>query len=390
MIRPTDALSNEELGKRLRIARESKRLTQGDAAKELGISRTTLLAIEQGKRPIRGGELNSAIDLYRVTMNQLLRRDAIHVDLVPRFRKLAERQGPGVESAANLLNVLASAEVELENILGIQRSSNLPPERPLLPGDVRRQAEGDALELRQWMGIGVSPIRDMMALLELELGVRVYLRPLKGSVSGLFAYDDSIGACILVNSLHPFERQAQTLAHELGHIVSTRRRPEIFDENMHQDSREERYANAFGRAFLMPPRTVVHKFHELTAGARSLTRRHVILLSHYFCTSRESVVRTLEDLELAPEGTWDWFLENGGITNEQAEEVLGSSIQEARKNSPSSILASLRLDSLAADVLHRGLLSEGQIAQLLRVDRVSIRKLEDSMEDGENALRQLS
>ncbi len=323
-------------------------------------------------------------------MNQLLRRDAIHVDLVPRFRKLAERQGPGVESAANLLNVLASAEVELENILGIQRSSNLPPERPLLPGDVRRQAEGDALELRQWMGIGVSPIRDMMALLELELGVRVYLRPLKGSVSGLFAYDDSIGACILVNSLHPFERQAQTLAHELGHIVSTRRRPEIFDENMHQDSREERYANAFGRAFLMPPRTVVHKFHELTAGARSLTRRHVILLSHYFCTSRESVVRTLEDLELAPEGTWDWFLENGGITNEQAEEVLGSSIQEARKNSPSSILASLRLDSLAADVLHRGLLSEGQIAQLLRVDRVSIRKLEDSMEDGENALRQLS
>ena len=113
MIRPTDILSKEELGIRLRIAREAQRITQAEAAAAVEMSRTTLLSIEQGKRPLKGGELKALTDLYKISMNQLLRRDAIHVDLVPRFRKLPDAHLPGVEGAAAILNQLASAEVEL-------------------------------------------------------------------------------------------------------------------------------------------------------------------------------------------------------------------------------------------------------------------------------------
>lgn len=288
-----------------------------------------------------------------------------------------------------VLNHLASAEVELENILGVQRAVNLPPERPLLAGNVRKQAENDALELRRWLGLGSNPIRDMVSLLEFDLGVRMYLKPLKAKVSGLFAYDDQIGACILLNAAHPFERQMQTLAHETGHIVATRRRPEVFSDNHHHDSREERYADAFGRALLMPPRAVAQKFSDMTAGAKQLTRRHVVLLAHYFCASREAIVRRLEDLDLATKGTWDWFEQHGGITNAQAEEVLGTELSDRSKNAPSRILASLRLDTLAAAALDRELLSEGQLAQLLRVDRLDIRRLEDQLEGGSDAVFQL-
>ncbi len=389
MIRPTDILSKEELGIRLRIAREAQRITQAEAAAAVEMSRTTLLSIEQGKRPLKGGELKALTDLYKISMNQLLRRDAIHVDLVPRFRKLPDAHLPGVEGAAAILNQLASAEVELENLLGLQRATTLPPERPLLPGDVRKQAENDALELRRWLGLGMNPVRDMLSLLEFDLGVRVYIRPLKAKVSGLFAYDDQIGACLLLNAAHPIERQNQTMAHETGHIVATRRRPEVFSDSHHHDSREERYADTFGRVFLMPPRAVAQKFSDMTAGATKLTRRHVVLLAHYFCVSREAIVRRLEELDLAARGTWDWFEQYGGISNAQAEEVLGTATVEQKNIAPSRVLASLRLDTLAAAALGRGLVSEGQLAGLLRVDRADIRKLEDELEGGDDAVFQL-
>ena len=168
-----------ELGKRLRLARDETNLTQANAASQADMSRTTLVAIEQGKRPVKDGELIALTDLYGITLNQLLRRQAVHVDLIPRFRKMGKNVDTAFENAIATLNDFVTAEIELENLLGIQRQSNLPPERPLLPGDVRKQAEIDAHELRQRMGLGQGPIRNVFALLELDLGMRVYTHPLK-------------------------------------------------------------------------------------------------------------------------------------------------------------------------------------------------------------------
>lgn len=365
------SLDPVELGKRLRLAREEIALTQANAASKADMARTTLVAIEQGKRPIKESELITLSDLYGFTLNQLLRREAVHVDLVPRFRKLGENVDDAFENAIEVLNDFVTAEVELENLLGIERTSNLPPERPLLPGDVRKQAEIDAHELRQRMGLGQNPIRNIFTLLELDMGIRVYTHPLKNNISGLFAYDDSVGACILINSNHRYERQVQTGIHELGHTVSARRRPDVCYDNYQYNSREERYANAFGPAFLMPAHTLARKLQEIRAGGNKLTRRHVIILANYFGVSREGLVRQLEELKLAPNGTWDWFERNGGISDKQAAEVLGNDMAEPNRPMRSSV----RLETLAAQALERDLLSEGQIAELLKIDRFKARRL---------------
>src|SRR6185437_829929 len=155
-------------------------------------------------------------------------------------------------------------EVELEDALGIERVRNYPPERPLLPGDVRMQAEQDAQALRDWLGLGAAPVLDILSLLDLQLGVRVYLRRLDGKVSGLFAFDEMVGACILLNASHPLERITQSGAHELGHFVSTRRQTEVLRTGEKFLSREERYANAFARCFIAPARIVRQRFAEIT------------------------------------------------------------------------------------------------------------------------------
>ena len=375
-----EGLKSHDVGERLRIARVAAGITQADAAAGIDVARTTLIAIEKGQRRIQPDELRRLVRLYDTSVNAVLRRESVYVDLVPRFRKLSTSTDEATEEAARLLADLIQAEVELENLLGIKRKRTYPPERPIMPGDVRTQAENDATELRQWLGLGLAPVRDLVSLLELDLSVRVYVRQLDSSVSGLFAYDDELGPCILLNANHPRERRAQSAAHELGHFVATRHKAEILYTAEEYNSREERYANIFGRAFLTPARTVMLRFHEITAGSSHLTRRHVILLAHAFGVSREAMVRRIEELRLTELGTWDWFVANGGITNIQARQVLGDLFAIDTDKYESDRPTTLRLNLLAAEARHQDLLSEGQLARLLRLDRLSLREILDNVE----------
>lgn len=369
----------EAVGELLREARENAKLTQAAAALALNVARTTLLAIEQGQRRPRVDELQKLAALYGTSLNELLRQDSTKVNLRPRFRKAGE-QDEEVEVAVALLNNLVQAEVELENLLGIKRVRLDPPERPLLPGNVALQAEQDAWELRQWLGLGLAPIRDIVSLLELQLGARVYIRQLDPKISGLYAFDDVAGACILLNAVHPRDRRSQTGAHELGHFVSTRRSPDALYTSTPESSREERYANMFGRCFLTPARAVMTKFQEVTAGASKLTRRHIILLAHFFGVSREAMVRRLEELSLTKPGTWDWFDHQGGISDAQAREVLGDLVPEDDAKADARRQISMRMGLMASEAWRQSLLSEGQLARLLQIDRVDARALIDEFE----------
>ena len=381
---PSASLEQElpapNVGARLRVARETAGLTQADAASSIDVARTTLVAIEKGQRRIRTDELQRLARRYQTSVNALLRHESVSIDLVPRFRKLSTVSDHATDSAARLLTGLVQAEVELENMLGITRTRNDPPERPLMPGDVHTQAETNATELRHWLGLGLAPVRDLVSLLELDLGVRVYVRPLDSRVSGLFAYDEEVGACMLLNANHPCERRIHTGGYELGHFSASRRKPDILHFNERESSREERYANAFARAFLTPARTVMHRFQDLTAGASRLTRRHIILLAHTFGVSREAMVRRLEELGLTKPGTWNWFKANGGITDEQARQVLGDLAAVDTGKMEAERPTTLRLNSLAAEAWRQGLLSEGQLARLLRLSRVELREILDDVE----------
>lgn len=162
--------------------------------------------------------------------------------------------------------------------------------------------------------------------------------------------------------------------------MSTRRLPEVLEEDEVENSREERYANAFGRALLTPARSVMQKFKEVTAGSSHLTRRHVIVLAHYFQVSREALVRRLEELKLTETGTWDWFQDNGGITDDQAGQVLGDLAPPDDRKAHAGRPTTLHLSLLAEEVWRKGLLSEAQLARLLRLDLVELRRMFDDLD----------
>ena len=373
------ALSPQELGSRLRIARERAQSTQDAAAAKIGVSRTTLLAIEKGKRRVRDPELVQLAMLYGTRLNDLLRQNAVHVDLAPQFRRTWEPNDALTRDAVRTLNDFVAAEVELEAMLGAERVGELPPERPLRGGDPRVQGEEDAAELRARLGLHRAPVRDIFSIASFDLGIRLYAHPLKAQIAGVFAFDPAVGACILVNASHHYEKQVQTVAHEIGHLTGTRREPDVYTGDDVNNSRGERYARAFGHAFVLPARLLADKAAEVRAGDDRLTRRHVIVLAQYFGASHEAVVRRLEAIGGATPGSWDWFVNHGGITQQHVEDVLGIRVTQQSPTGP--MLSSVRLETLAAQALDREFLTEGQVASLLKLPRLEVRRIRDEWDD---------
>lgn len=356
------------LGERLRRARSNAGLTQDAVANKLDMSRTTLVAIERGQRAVRPQELVAFADVYGTTVGHLIALDSIHVDLQAKFRRSEARQnGDGATKAISLLNKLATGAAELERIVGVEAKFDYPPTVRIRASAVHQQAEDAALALRSRLGVGLGRIDDLFSLFELELGIRVFSRPLPSQVSGLYAFDQAIGACILINASHTWKRRTQSLAHEGGHFISDRSFADVLDDRDVALSVEERFARRFGYALLMPAPSVRARFDDVVTMEKTFTIRQLVLLAHQFGVASEAMARRLEELNLLPSGTWESIRERSFDTMLERE-VLGDP-----QPSPRPPLVPSRLAYLGAVALQREVLSEGQLAELLVVDRLQLR-----------------
>jgi Zn-dependent peptidase ImmA (M78 family)/DNA-binding XRE family transcriptional regulator len=377
---PIERIDPSVLGERLRTARSRTGLTQDQAAKAVDLARTTLVAIEKGERRIRPNELNAVAQLYGASLNELLRDHAVRIDLEPRFRAMPETARSKAELAAALLNDLAAAEVELETLLGRRSPRVYPPERPLGPGDPEQQAEDASVELRHRLGRGLSPIKDLIAILEVELAIRVFIRPIEErSISGLFVFDQVIGACILLNANHSIQRRLQSAAHETGHFVGTRARPDVDSSAVDTNSREERFAKRFGFALLMPAAAVRAMFTDFVREQGRFSPRHLVLMAAHFGVTHEACCRRLEELSLLPMRTWE-SMKARGFTGDFARQLLDEAGFASATSSMDPVTPRLWL--LAAEAYERGLVTEGQLSRMLRLSRLEVRRILDTL-DGE-------
>ena len=363
-----DQMNRVELGERLRKARRSTGLSQASVAAALSVSRPTLVAIESGKRRVRFDEIEAFAKCYATSVNHLLADDAVHIDLCPRLRSGTHKPEAASQAVA-LLNKLASSTLEIERLLGIHREPVIPPEQRIARGLIDHQAEEAALTFRHWLGVGLTPIMDIVSLLQDELGASIFIRNIHSSISGVFGYDPAVGACILLNANHSRERQAMTAAHEIGHFVSNRSFGDIVVGSEDIATDEERFANVFAYAFLMPAPAVRRQFQELVEVNRKFTPRHLGFMAAIFYVSIEAICRRLESLKLLPRGTFE-SLRDRGFTARAAQ-----SVHEPGTEEPAVRPFRSRMMHLAASALFRGLLSEGQLSRMLDLDRVDVRRV---------------
>jgi Zn-dependent peptidase ImmA (M78 family) len=372
----------EVLGARLKAARTVVNLTQEEAAGRLRLARTTLLAIEAGKRAVRPDELRAFAELYEVRESELLGGSRQPLDLDVKFRSSglgprdvkARTLETAKAGAKKLLNRLAATVLELEELLDLPSTQAAYPEWHINPDQsLEDQAEDAALMLRQRLGIGMGPIPDLKALLELELRTHVFERPLPAGISGACSFHKQYGGFVLLNANHWVERRQQTAAHEIGHGMVRPEQPAVVVETEEFVDKEDKFCDLFARALLMPGVAVRRRAADVK-GPGPLTVRHVLLLSAYFRVSIESMARRLEALSLMPRGTYD-SLKERGLGRKHLEQV----VKEAEL-STSYPGFTPRLMFLVGEAYSRGLLSEQLIAEKLDLDLISVREALEASE----------
>ena len=101
-----------EIAGRLRMAREAAGLSQGQAAKKLGLHRPTVSEIEAGRRRVGAEELGGFADLYRVDANWIVggAGDASADRVMLAARKLEGMTGEDLDRLMGLLEMLRGGE----------------------------------------------------------------------------------------------------------------------------------------------------------------------------------------------------------------------------------------------------------------------------------------
>lgn len=361
------------LGQRLQDARKAAGLTQQHIADALDLSRTTIVAIEKGERRVSPHELISFVSACNRSVSDIVARRAVTESFVPQFRATQELDDSTERVAIDFQNA-AEDFVQLESLTGMPLPRIYPTVYETSGGTPEQIGENVATAERLRLGMGDGPAGDLAQRLAVEIGIRIFFLEMPSKIAGLFAYNDSLGACIAINRNHPSDRQTWSLAHEYGHFLMSRYQPEItilFAKS--GSSRKERMADAFAECFTMPAAGLNRKIAELQRSVPGgVTLAHICELASFYQVSVQALVKRLENLQRLPSGTWERLIAEG-FKVRAAQKQLGIDSTNVTRERFS------RHYVLMAIYAHRkGLISEGQFARFLRVDRVSAREILES------------
>jgi Zn-dependent peptidase ImmA (M78 family)/DNA-binding XRE family transcriptional regulator len=227
---------------RLEIARKRRGLTKTKLAGAAGISTRILTDYQRGDAQPGPDTARQIARVLRFPLDffYLGDLDAPEVDAVS-FRALSSM------SARQRDQALGSAAIAIELADWIDARFRLPqPDVPRLP-DVDPETAAELV--RDAWGLGREPAPNLVHLLEAH-GVRVFSLALDNAEVDAFSFWRDGVPYIFLNTRKSGERSRMDAAHELGHLV-------LHWAGGPQGREQERDAQAFGGAFLMPRASVV-------------------------------------------------------------------------------------------------------------------------------------
>ena len=267
----------------LRIARESRQMTQQELANEIDISQVIISKIEAGiNNPSEKFLQDIAIKLdYPI---EFFENDCYALDMGVRLHRkkssLLKKEENYIDSIASKNNIYIS---KLLNF--IDMDVNIPE----IVIDDEKTPETIAEEVRYIWDMPKGYVRDLAKTLE-HSGIiinEIEMHPKK--FDGVSFYNKKYGfGFIVINKNQPPDRYRFTLAHELGHLI------------MHRNSlsvKREDEANSFASSFLMPAK-------EIKEDLKNLQFWNLPNLKSMWRVSMQALIRRAKDLELIDENKY--------------------------------------------------------------------------------------
>jgi len=299
------------IGKRLRMARKLMGYTQDEIARRFQMGRPRYSDVENGKRYLSIEELYRFADFYQRPLQYFLAQYKVSSDP---FKVLfrAIRGKPETQKVVTHFEKLCNNLKSLENLVD-DKDISLVKDAGYRP--IRRSYPWAAIcaeKERANLEIGKAPLKNLRDILEEKREIQVFYLGLPDSISGMFAFGEDVGGCILINGSHPVGRQLFSLAHEYAHYLFDREKMGCVTEESKTNTTEERFADRFSADFLVP-REAIREIFELKVKDREPTAGDVVYLADYFGVSFQAMVYRLGSLRLIKRELGDRLLKETWI-----------------------------------------------------------------------------
>ena len=290
----------ELLANRIREKRERAGLSQTQLAEKVGwAGHQTIQQIEAGVRELKAWELVKVASALEVSLYDLLpneEKSTGEESVTKPYILWREKpqQALQVESAF-LKRCEDFCLVETLVETGFSTSWQLPHFKIELEDLSYEKVTDLAEETRRHLDLGAFPARTLVHALENRFNVKFFVLDTEGHGSAASYRGDS-GDCILVASSEPAWRQNFSIAHELFHLIT-------WDEKLFASLEEdeelrelnEKFANAFAAALLMPGESVRAELRKL-CGEGWIKHATLVALAQQFEVSMAALLWRLHDL----------------------------------------------------------------------------------------------
>jgi Zn-dependent peptidase ImmA (M78 family)/transcriptional regulator with XRE-family HTH domain len=398
-------ITAQELGGRLRIARQACGLTQDDVARFLGLSRSTVAQMELGNRGVTSLELDKLAYFFGRDIREFVADTFEEEDaLAALFRAEPQIAGqPGVADSLRAAIALGREITNIENLLGIDRelvgTVSFEVAAPRSRWEAIQQGERAADQERRRMGLGWAPAPPLPELFETQ-GVRTGVVDLPDDVSGLTISNRRTGLFIVANRYHAPVRRRFSFAHEYAHTLFDRRLLGTVSRTENRDELIEVRANAFAAAFLIPSegvrqfvaaqgkgkpsRVMAQVFDEAGAvqaegrtqpGSQDIQIYDLVHIAHHFGVSRLAALFRLLNLKLVTQAEFDQLkaADDAGYGRELASLLSLPDEDDDDKDGFRHRVLSLALEAYRRELITRAKLVE--VAALLSMNETEVNQL---------------
>jgi len=354
-------MTNVDLARRLRAARESLGLKVNEAAKRLGFANyQTLSDIEAGQREVKASELVKFSKLYFCSLTELLGQTKVESSFSFLWRNPPPSQNVRYQIERRIFQ-------RCEQYSTLERLLNLKVRKGFLNISIDDLKSNDSInnlaaEYRRLFGLGNRPAFMLQKALEQDYGVKILFYSLPEG-SSLSAIHPDLGRVIVINSDEAPWRMNYDLAHELFHLVTwdAISLDDLKDQTFFGDI--EKRADKFASVLLLPEDEVRKEINDRLEAQRRISNSDLVDIAVDFGVSTKALLYRLAYLRFV-----DWEKADK-IAND--EELLRLS-RQGRLHERKDIPVAQRFYFLAIRCLRKGLISRGKFAEIVGIDRIDI------------------
>lgn len=340
-----------EIGKRLKIARESIGYTLDKASQESGIGSSSLCEFENDRREPKFSHLSKLAEVYKKKIEFFLTDEPLIENL------MLWRDKPNNEEEARKTETefyqLCEQYRDLEILLDDAKESKLPLPNIADPAKFDYdQAELFAKQVHERFLLGDVPIASLKKILEEVYYVKIFYLNFSGSaISRVW---EKFGPAILLNAKNKQWRRSYDLAHELFHILTWN----VFrNRSIDESEDEDKLANAFASRLLMPEESIKDRVKQSLNGKGQISLDRLDDIAREFDVSLDALVYRIARLFKFRKIDTDKYLD------------AAKKIAQAHKPRPSYEPSRLpeRYCDLAQRALNEGKLSLMQFAKYMGI-----------------------